>query len=289
MNRWLLMLTKIHIHPLLWIVMAFAILSGQIKPLLCLLIIVFVHELGHSAAACYYHWRIRRIFLLPFGGAVEVEEHGNRPLKEELAVILCGPLQHVPLQLMAWIFMETSLISHDIFTMFTFYNMAIFLVNLLPIWPLDGGKLFFLLLSAYYPFQRAHALAIKGSLVFFGLLTAGLLLFAPLQFNGWMLLTFLAYSLAVEHRQRHYVRVRFLLERYYGKKEQKVEKLIPLRASAEEKVYEVMARFQRGCKHPIIIERDGVKMSQLDENELLHAYFSDRRTTSSMEELLLPY
>ncbi|MEH7804264.1 MULTISPECIES: M50 family metallopeptidase [Bacillus] len=289
MNRWLVMLTKIHIHPLLWIVMAFAILSGQIKPLLCLLIIVFVHELGHAAAACYYHWRIRRIFLLPFGGAVEVEEHGNRPLKEELAVILYGPLQHVPLQLMAWFFMEASFISHDIFTMFTFYNMAIFLVNLLPIWPLDGGKLFFLLLSAYYPFQRAHALAIKGSLVFFSLLTGGLLLFAPLQFNGWVLLTFLAYSLVMEYRQRHYVRVRFLLERYYGKKEQKVEKLIPLRASAEEKVYEVMARFQRGCKHPIIIERDGVKMSQLDENELLHAYFSDRRTTSSMEELLLPY
>ncbi|MGG4171474.1 M50 family metallopeptidase [Bacillus safensis] len=289
MNRWLLMLTKIHIHPLLWVVMAFAILSGQIKPLLCLLVIVCVHELGHAAAACYYHWRIRRIFLLPFGGTVEVEEHGNRPLKEELAVILSGPLQHVPLQLMAWLFMEASLISHDVFTMFTFYNMAIFLVNLLPIWPLDGGKLFFLLLSIFYPFQRAHALAIKGSLVFFGLLTAGLLLFAPLQFNGWMLLTFLAYSLVMEHRQRHYVRVRFLLERYYGKKEQKVEKLIPLRASAEEKVYEVMARFQRGCKHPIIIERDGVKMSQLDENELLHAYFSDRRTTSSMEELLLPY
>lgn len=269
--------------------MAFAILSGQIKPLLCLLVIVCVHELGHAAAACYYHWRIRRIFLLPFGGTVEVEEHGNRPLKEELAVILCGPLQHVPLQLMAWLFMEASLISHDVFTMFTFYNIAIFLVNLLPVWPLDGGKLFFLLLSVFYPFQRAHALAIKGSLVFFGLLTGGLLLFAPLQFNGWVLLTFLAYSLVMEHRQRHYVRVRFLLERYYGKKEQKVEKLIPLRASAEEKVYEVMARFQRGCKHPIIIERDGVKMSQLDENELLHAYFSDRRTTSSMEELLLPY
>jgi len=51
----------------------------------------------------------------------------------------------------------------------------------------------------------------------------------------------------------------------------------------------VMARFQRGCKHPIIIERNGVKMSQLDENELLHAYFLDRRTTSSMEDLLLPY
>ncbi|WP_353855066.1 M50 family metallopeptidase [Bacillus sp. Bos-x628] len=289
MNKWLLMLTKIHIHPLLWMVMAFAILSGQIKPLLCLLIIVSVHELGHASAACYYQWRMRQIFLLPFGGAVEVEEHGNRPLKEELAVILCGPLQHLPLQLFAWMLMEASFLSYEIYTVFTFYNMAILLVNLLPIWPLDGGKLFFLLLSAFYPFQRAHALALKGSLVFFSLLAVGLICFAPLQFNGWVLLTFLAHSLVMEYRQRHYVRVRFLLERYYGKKEQKVERLIPLKARAEDKVYDVMARFQRGCKHPIIIERNGVKVSQLDENELLHAYFSDRRTTSSMEELLLPY
>ena len=51
-----------------------------------------------------FSWRIKRIFLLPFGGTVEVEEHGNRPLKEEFAVILAGPLQHVWLQAAAWLF-----------------------------------------------------------------------------------------------------------------------------------------------------------------------------------------
>ncbi|MBD5024226.1 stage IV sporulation protein FB, partial [Xanthomonas citri pv. citri] len=38
-----------------------------------------------------------------------------------------------------------------------------------------------------------------------------------------------------------------------------------------------------------IIEKSGQKLSQLDENEVLHAYFADKRTNSSMEELLLPY
>ncbi|MGE6629075.1 M50 family metallopeptidase [Bacillus sp. NPDC077027] len=289
MSKCLLFLTKIHVHPLLWVVIACAVISGQIKPLLCLLVIVGIHELGHAAAACYYHWRIKRIFLLPFGGTVEVEEHGNRPLKEELAVILCGPLQHIPLQLVAWFLLEASLLSSDLFAVFTFYNMAILLINLLPIWPLDGGKLFFLLLSAFYPFQRAHTLVLKASLCFFILLALCLLLLAPLQLSVWSLLVFLGYSLLMEYKQRHFIHVRFLLERYYGKKQKNVDRLVPLKAGADDKVYEVMTRFQRGCKHPIIIERNGVKMNQLDENELLHAYFSERRTTSSMEELLLPY
>ena len=49
--------------------------------------------------ASYYSWRIPRIMLLPFGGMAEVDEHGNRPLKEEAFVILAGPIQHL------WLFL----------------------------------------------------------------------------------------------------------------------------------------------------------------------------------------
>ncbi|MCI4139798.1 stage IV sporulation protein FB, partial [Bacillus vallismortis] len=80
-------------------------------------------------------------FLLPFGGTVEVEEHGNRPLKEEFAVIIAGPLQHIWLQLAAWTLAECSVIHQHTFELFTFYNLSILFVKLLPIWPLDGGKL----------------------------------------------------------------------------------------------------------------------------------------------------
>ena len=79
-----------------------------------------------------------------------------------------------------------------------------------------------------------------------------------------------------------------MLERYYGN-EREVRRLAPITVCAEQQIYEVMLMFKRGCKHPIIIEKDGQKLSQLDENEVLHAYFTDKRTTSSMEDLLLVY
>lgn len=59
----------------------------------------------------------------------------------------------------------------------------------------------------------------------------------------------------------------------------------PLTVAADAKVKHVMAEFKRGCKHPIIVEKAGEKLSQLDENEVLHAYFADKRTDSSMEDL----
>lgn len=83
-----------------------------------------------------------------------MEEHGNRPLKEEFAVILAGPLQHVWLQAAAWLFFMSGFASEQTFEMFTFYNLSILFINLLPIWPLDGGKFVFLYFSKQMAFQK---------------------------------------------------------------------------------------------------------------------------------------
>ncbi|MFO6496498.1 MULTISPECIES: M50 family metallopeptidase [Bacillus] len=288
MSKWTELVTKLHIHPLLWFVTALGLMTGHIKALLCLMIIIFIHELGHAAAAVYFSWRMKGIFLLPFGGTLEVDEHGNRPLKEELAVIAAGPLQHIWLQFAAWLLANASWISPHMFEIFTFYNMTILLINLFPIWPLDGGKLLFLLFSKYAPYQKAQRLNLLASCFCCATLFAVILLISPFQLSAWVLLLFLAVSLYKEYRNRHYAHIRFLLERYYGK-EREVRRLSPITARADENVYEVMLRFKRGCKHPIIIEKDGDQLSQLDENEVLHAYFADKRTTCSMEELLLVY
>ncbi|NPC93541.1 stage IV sporulation protein FB [Bacillus sp. WMMC1349] len=286
MTKWTELMTKLHIHPLLWFVMALGLMTGHIKPLLCLMIIIFIHELGHATAAIYFSWRIRRIFLLPFGGTLEVDEHGNRPLNEEVVVILAGPLQHIWLQSAAWFLSVNAIIGHQLFEMFTFYNLTILVINLFPVWPLDGGKLMFLLFSKYYPYQKAQRMMLIFSCFTCALFIGGVLLVSPSQLSAWVLLTFLSVSLYKEYRDRHYSHIRFLLERYYGK-DREVFQLKPIIVCASDQIYDVMLRFKRGCKHPIVIEKDGKKMSQLDENEVLHAYFANKHTTSSMEELMM--
>lgn len=62
--------------------------------------------------------------------------------------------------------------------------------------------------------------------------------------------------------------------------------LKPIQANEEDLVIHVLEKFQRGCKHPIIVEGDGREKGTLDENELLHAYFSEKRLTDKISDLL---
>ena len=110
--------------------------------------------MGHAACAQYFKWRIKSIQLLPFGGAVETEEYGNKSLKEDLAVVLAGPMQHIWLIGAAYLLYFFSVVSSDLYQSFFYMNLMLLFFNLLPIWPLDGGRLLFIGVSLYVPFLR---------------------------------------------------------------------------------------------------------------------------------------
>lgn len=262
-------------------------MTANFTELIILFSIVIIHEMGHVAAAHFFSWRIKKIELLPFGGVVEMDEHGNRPFKEELIVILAGPLQHIWMIALSFglasIFPSYQTWIHE---QFLFHNLVILLFNLLPVWPLDGGKLLFLLFSTRMPFGLAHrnglvlsACSIIGMIVF-------TILYSPGHLNIWAIIGFLIFSLIMEWKQRHYVMIRFLLERYYGK-EVSFKRLKPIMVSETDRVYHVLLKFQRGYKHPIIIQKnDNDKENySLDENEVLHAYFTEKRTHQPIGEL----
>ncbi|MGG3888714.1 M50 family metallopeptidase [Metabacillus fastidiosus] len=288
MINYIQLLLKVHIHPVLWIIIAISVLTANFKAVLLLLLIIFIHEMGHAISAHFFSWRIKSVMLLPFGGVAEVEEHGNRPLKEELIVVISGPLQHIWLQATAFCLWKFGIVSVADYELFTFYNLSILLFNLLPIWPLDGGKLLFILFSCFKSFRKAHSLMLSFSIAFLSVYIIAVLFLAPMQLNLWIIISFLIFCIVTEYRQRMYAIIRFLLERYYGKQTD-FHQLKPLVVNEVDSIYDVLLQFQRGCKHPIIIEKDGRKVSQLDENELLHAYFIEKRTTSTVGELVYTY
>ncbi|MDP4084566.1 MAG: M50 family metallopeptidase [Bacillota bacterium] len=279
------LLTHIQIHPLLWIVIALSIATAHFLELCLLLGVIFIHEMGHAIAASYFSWRIKRIVLLPFGGVAEMDEHGNRPLKEEAIVVISGPLQHIWMMATAFLFFKLSLIPGDLYQLFFQYNLMILAFNLFPIWPLDGGKALFLLFSLQNPFPNAHRLTLLISFIGLSLFSFLILLTAPNHINVWIIIGFLYFSLYHEWKQRRYVFIRFLLERYYGKNEG-LYFLKPINVNEEDMIIEVLEKFQRGCKHPIIINGEGNERGTLDENEVLHAYFSEKRMTDRVGDLL---
>ncbi|WP_210366756.1 M50 family metallopeptidase [Bacillus sp. REN3] len=288
MNKAAGLLRKIQIHPLLWVAIALAVATAHFIELLMMLLIIFVHELGHGAAASFFSWRIKNIALLPFGGVAEMDEHGNRPVKEELVVVLSGPLQHLWMIAAAYILMLAGSFPEKWATLFIEYNLMVLFFNLLPIWPLDGGKLVFILLSMNEPFPAAHLRTIYFSAGALAIFSAILLYLAPLTLNAWIIIIFLAISLYYEWRQRRFIFMRFLMERHYGKQAD-FRQLKPLNVDENETVGKVLEKFQRGYKHPVIVRKDNGHETVMDENELLHAFFTEKMMSARIGDLLYTY
>lgn len=151
----------LHIHPLFFLLAFSAILTGAILDFILLFTIVLIHEMGHFWTARYYNWRVEKLEIWLFGGAVVSEEHHTRPFKEQTAVVLAGPLQHV------WIYLLLSGIQmwigpHPFIATAFFYNTLLLGFNLMPVWPLDGGKLIFYLFCQTSSFQKS----LKRTLLF---------------------------------------------------------------------------------------------------------------------------
>ncbi|MGM9988641.1 MAG: M50 family metallopeptidase [Bacillaceae bacterium] len=257
-----------------------AVLTAQVKEFAILFLIVIIHELGHAVAAVYYKWRIVKIELLPFGGVAVTEEHGNKPIKEEVIVILAGPIQHIWMGAVMYALGQAGMVEASLYELFMMNNTLLFLFNLLPIWPLDGGKLLFNGLTAKIPFVRAHLRTIYFSVVAGLIFFLASLLFQSFNLMLFIVMLFVGISLYTEWKQHPYIFLRFLLERYYGK-EDNVRKLKILPAHKSNRLMDIFRQFFRGSKHTIIVENG----ERYDENELLYAYFSEKRIQESIGDL----
>jgi Zn-dependent protease len=101
---------------------------------------VALHELGHSWVAIRKGCRVREIMLLPIGGVAKMTSLPTKPM-DEFLVAIAGPLTSLAL---SGIFM---LLSGTGFLMMFFaslagINLMLGLFNLLPSFPMDGGRIF---------------------------------------------------------------------------------------------------------------------------------------------------
>lgn len=151
---------------------------------------VFIHELAHSLVALRSGIQISNITLLFFGGVAAIEEQEPEP-RTELVMALAGPLTSLALGLISAAFVyviqllvqsspETGVLTY-VFGYLAILNVLLFGFNLLPAFPMDGGRVLRAYLATKMPLYRATAIASsigKGFAVIFGLV--GLILFSPI-------------------------------------------------------------------------------------------------------------
>jgi stage IV sporulation protein FB len=276
------------LHPLFVLIMLASVFTGHFIELITLFAIVLIHELGHAAAAALLGVRVVSIQLLPFGGVAEVEDRGCLPAWKDIIIALAGPLQN-GLMILALLFLESFYWVNNDFAAYAIHsNVIIALFNLLPVLPLDGGKIVQALLSLRLPYHLTLLWTLRTSILFSALFCvyAALPLWlntGGLQLNMMVVGIFLLYSNLVDYRNIPYRFVRFLLGRdalFYQQAAQG-NFAVPIFSLPVKHLDSILRLFRRDRYHIIYVMNErGKIIAVLPEQRIIRSYFSThgRRT-----------
>ena len=157
---------KFKINFLCYFIFLSFLLTGYIKNILFIFLIIVVHELGHILFLKRYGYTILKVELFPFGGMTTSEKYLNSPINQDIWIYSGGILFQLILGLFFAFLFHKGFIYSSTYQLFTYYNLGILLFNLLPIKPLDGGEIFFLLFQKVCSFSKSITISLFSSLFF---------------------------------------------------------------------------------------------------------------------------
>lgn len=149
---------------------------------------VLLHELGHALVARRYGIRTRRIILSPIGGVAQLEGMPSQP-RQEMAVALAGPAVNFVLAAGLWALgsiVGGPLVSGIIGSLM-WANLMLGTFNLVPAFPMDGGRALRAFLSTRMGDHKATEIAVfVGKTAAVGMAIVGL-------FGNWLLVGIAAF------------------------------------------------------------------------------------------------
>jgi len=160
-----------------------------------LFVFVVIHELAHSIVARHYKIKVRKIVLYPIGGVSEIEEIPEKP-SIEWRMAIAGPLtsfviggillalDQVFLIEAPSAFITPSLRTAGRFTLdLAYLNLILGAFNLIPAFPMDGGRVFRAFLAEKMKFSDATKYA-----AFIGRFFGIVMVMAGIFYNFWLII-----------------------------------------------------------------------------------------------------
>ncbi|MBW4084711.1 M50 family metallopeptidase [Paenibacillus sp. S150] len=271
---------QLSLHPLFVLIMLLSVITGRFLELLTLFTIVFIHEMGHVCAALLCGISVKSVQLLPFGGVAVMEDHGRLTAAREIGIAIAGPLQNLLLIFLAYGLQQAGYGSSGFLAYFIQANAIIALFNLMPVLPLDGGKIFQAALSLLLPYYAT--LLWCGRVSIAASITVLIYALQPLgtgggiRLNLLMIGAFLLYSNLTDQRNLPYRFVSFLMNReiVYERYRLSGSAARPIVAFSAKPLDDILRLFKRNHYHFIyVMNEDKTIVAVVPEQKLISSYF----------------
>lgn len=202
---------KIKFQPLFALYCFVCIYFNWFNKIFFYVLTVTLHEYGHYLVANHYGYKIDSLIYSLSGAGITTND--EFAIKDEIKIAIAGPLVNIVLILliicMWWIFPMSYLYTYD----FLICNIVVLIFNLVPIYPLDGGRIIMAIAiskncakSKFIKKNRLFCMIV--SIAFFGLFLISI--FYQINLNLLITAIFLAINSIVSDRNKYYDKVQTL-------------------------------------------------------------------------------
>lgn len=261
-----------NLYVSLWtfVLVLFAALCGALRWLLLSYAVLGIHELAHYFTAKRLKITCRGLWVQPFGITIRLCD--NLITEPSCEILLCAAGPAVNLCIAAGMYFACDLQNADA-QYFFISNLSIAAINLLPILPLDGGRILKAYLTARLGLVRA--IQISEIVTWFFVLGVGLcsiLALWTMRFNVslMILVAFLLFNMSTEKNNNRYLVMRQLAAYKQKLSKQKVVRVRNLAAQTDTPARQVAAHFSYDKFHVVhLFDERQNHVASLTETQVL--------------------
>ena len=223
-----------------------------------------LHEFGHAVVGRLLGYRLNVITLMPYGASLSGNNTSLKP-KDEIVIAIAGPIVNIAVILVCILLIKLN-IPFEHLTLIKDINISYLMFNLLPVFPLDGGRVLLALFSLKFKRKTAFKICnIIGYVVFvcYTLLFIISFFYSPNFMMGINAL-FLLIGLFNDDKTAYYVNVNSINQTYFKIKKGSAVKMFAVNENAN--LFDTYKLLDKYSVNQILIfdENNNLKSTMMD-------------------------
>lgn len=153
----------VYVNPLIFLLIFYSWVIGKTQELFILYGVIIIHEISHIITAKHFKVEVEKILLTPIGIMAKMSNTSPIGYGKEIIIAAAGPISNLIMALGGYIINLYFLDNSKGISFFILANVSLFVLNILPVIPLDGGRIF--------KYTLLSNLGYRGTIKIFSILT----------------------------------------------------------------------------------------------------------------------